>query len=208
MSSQTDDEPDLDSILDFFAEERIALADARAQVAWHELQLKELAKAHPEAAAMLPPFSEHTKADLRSDELNATLSRINPTLKLTGEEEDYWMQLWDFAGANFGVTEDQFDEMTRERLAGIIDAGLLGLAAKQQLSRSRSPGTASLYQRVRELKKAGITQLQMCARLDAQKCPLPDLVAWRDLTWRAAFLSPKYNGSVKKWLSKITSVTS
>ncbi len=96
-------------------------------------------------------------------------------------------------------------------MAGIVDARLPEILATQKTqtwSRSRNPGTAALYDRVRELKNAGHTQLQMCERLDAQKWPLPDLVAWRDLTWRAAFLSPKYNGAVKKWLSKITSVTS
>ena len=131
-------------------------------------------------------------------------------LKLTGEEEDYWLQLWDFARANLGVTEDQFDDMTREQLAGIVDAGLPDILAKQQRnkwSRSRSPGTEALYDRVRALKQAGYSQLEMCDRLDAKKSKLPDLVAWRDLTWRAAYLSPKHGGAVKKWLSKVTAVT-
>lgn len=210
MNSPTDDNPDLERILELFAAEEIALFDARAQVAWHERALADLAKEHPEAAALRPPVSEFAAADLRSDELNAILNRINPPLKLTGDEEDYWLQLWDFARANLGLTEDQFDDMTREQLAGIIDAGLPDILAKQQRnqwSRSRRPGTETLYARVRELKKEGHSQLEMCVRLDANKSKLPDLVAWRDLTWRAAYLSPKYNASVKKWLSNIRPVT-
>ena len=210
MSSQTDGEPDLEGILEIFAAEEIALFDARAQVAWHERALADLARAHPEAAALRPPVSEFAVADLRTDELKDTLGRINAALKLTGEEEDYWLQLWEYAHADLGVTEDQFDDMTREQLAGIVDAGLPDILAKQkrnQWSRSRRPGTETLYARVRELKKEGHSQLEMCVRLDAQNSKLPDLVAWRDLTWRAAYLSPKYNGSVKKWLSKIKPVT-
>ena len=210
MNSPTDDDPDLGGILELFAAEEIALFDARAQVAWHERTLADLAKAHPEAAALRSNVSKFTAADLRTDELKDPLGRINAALKLTGDEEDYWLQLWDFARANLGLTEDQFDDMTREQLAGIVDAGLPEILAKQQRnqwSRSRRPGTETLYARVRELKKEGHSQLEMCVRLDANNSKLPDLVAWRDLTWRAAYLSPKYNGSVKKWLSKIKPVT-
>ena len=206
----TDDESDLDSIVELFAAEEIALFDARAQVAWHERALADLAKAHPEAAALRSNVSKSTAADLRTDELKDPLGRINAALKLTGEEEDYWLQLWDYAHADLGVTEDQFDDMTREQLSGIVDAALPDILAKHQRnqwSRSRRPGTETLYARVRELKKEGHSQLEMCVRLDAQKSKLPDLVAWRDLTWRAAYLSPKYNGSVKKWLSNIRPVT-
>ena len=210
MNSPTDDDPDLERILELFAAEEVALFDARAQVAWHERALAGLAEAHPEAAALRAPVSEFTIVDLRADELKDALGRINAALKLTGDEEDYWLQLWDFAQANLGVTEDQFDNMTREQLAGIVDAGLPDILAKQQRnqwSRSRSPGTEALHDRVRELKKMRNTQFQICERLDAQNCQLPDLVAWRDLTWRKAYRSPKYNGAVKKWLSKIKPVT-
>ena len=210
MNPPTDDDPDIERILELFAAEEIALFDARAQVAWHERALADLAKAHPEAAALRPPVSESTMADLRTGELKDALARINAALKLTGEEEDYWLSLWDYSQANLDLTEDQFDEMTREQLAGIVDAGLPEILAKQQRnqwSRSRSPGTKALYARVRELKEEGHSQLEICVRLDAQNSKLPDLVAWRDLTWRAAYLSPKYNGSVKKWLSKIKPVT-
>jgi hypothetical protein len=41
MNSPTDDDPDLDRILERFAAEEIALFDARAQVAWHERVLAE-----------------------------------------------------------------------------------------------------------------------------------------------------------------------
>ena len=44
MSSPTDDEPVFDSVHELFAAEEIALFDARAQVAWHERVLAELAK--------------------------------------------------------------------------------------------------------------------------------------------------------------------
>ena len=64
--------------------------------------------------------------------MNAILKRINPPLKLTGEEDDYWLQLWDYAHADLGVTEDQFDDMTREQLAGIVDAGLPEKASKRR----------------------------------------------------------------------------
>ena len=210
MSAPTDNEPDLDSIHELFAAEEIALAEARSIVEWHEHRLAELTKAHPDVAALRQPALNTTLAALRGDDLNAILNRINPLLKLTGEEEDYWLQLWDYARANLGVTEDQFDDMTREQLAGIVDAGLPDILAKHQRnpgSRSRRPGTETLYARVRELKKEGHSQLEMCVRLDAQNSKLPDLVAWRDLTWRAAYLSPKYNGAVKKWLSKIKPIT-
>jgi hypothetical protein len=129
---------------------------------------------------------------------------------LTGDEEDYWLQLWDHAHANLGVTEDQFDDMTREQLAEIVDAGLPDILVKQQQNqwpRSRRPGTEALHARVRELKQEGHSQLEICVRLDANNSKLPDLVAWRDLTWRKAYLSPRYNGAVKKWLSKIKPVT-
>src|SRR2546421_12066866 len=132
MNSPTADDRDLERILEVFAAEEVALFDARAQVAWHERALADLAKAHPEAAALRPPISEFTMADLRAGELKDTLGRINAALKLTGDEEDYWLQLWDLAHANLGVTEDQFDDMTREQLAGIIDAGLPDILAKQQ----------------------------------------------------------------------------
>ena len=130
MNSPTDDDPDLEQIHELFAAEEIALVEARAQVAWHERALAELTKAHPEVAAMRPPVFECMVADLRIDELKDALSRINAALKLTGEEEDYWLQLWDFARANLGVTEDQFDDMTREQLAGIVDARLPEILAK------------------------------------------------------------------------------
>jgi hypothetical protein len=239
LDSPTDDEPDLDSIVELFVTERIGLADARAQVAWHEHQLKELAKAHPEAAALLSPDSEYTKADLRSDELNATLSRINPTLKLTGDEEDYWLKLWDYARANLGVSEDEFDGMTREDLAAVVEAGLpsvpfpvtsddsASVAAggaddnfpvqmssppkgqRNKWARSRSPHAGILHASVREMemKSGGLTQLQMCDRLDALKLRPSDLVGWRHLTWRSAYQSTQYRGPVKKWLSNVTSVT-
>jgi hypothetical protein len=58
------------------------------------------------------------------------------------------------------------------------------------------------------MKAEGLSQLQMCERLDAQKLRPPDLVSWRNMTWRAAYRSPEYNGTVKKWLSKVTAVTS
>ena len=100
MNSHTDDEPDLESIHELFASEETALAEARSRVTWHEHRLKELTKAHPAAAALHQPALELTLSAFRKDELDAILKRINPTLKLTGEEEDYWLQLWDFAGTN------------------------------------------------------------------------------------------------------------
>jgi len=210
MNSPTDDDPDLEQIHELFAAEEIALVEARAQVAGHERALADLAKAHPGVAAMRPPVSEYTVADMRTDELKESLSRINSVLKLTGDEEDYWLRLWDHARANLGVPEDEFDGMTREKLAEIVDAGLAGVLAQQQRkqwSRSRNPGTITLRETVREMKVAGLTQLQMCERLDARKSRPPDLVGWRHLTWRNAYLSAKHGGSVKKWLSKATAVT-
>lgn len=127
MNSPTDDEPDHESVIDLFFAERIALVKARAEVAWHEYQLKELAKAHPAVAGKLPPLSDYTLADLRSDELNDSLDRINAALQLTGEEQDYWLRLWDYARGNLGVAEDEFDSMTREKLAAIVGAGLPGV---------------------------------------------------------------------------------
>jgi hypothetical protein len=210
MSSPTDDDPDLEQIDELFAAEEIALVEARAQVAWHERALAELAIAYPEVAALRPPLSEFTVADLRTEELKDALGRINAALKLTGDEEDYWLSLWDHARANLGVPEDEFDGMTREKLAEIIDAGLAGVLAQQprkQWSRSRNPGTITLRETVREMKQPGLTQLQMCEQLDARKLKPPDLVGWRHLTWRKAYLSAKHGGAVKKWLSKATAVT-
>lgn len=179
-----DESPNPEHIFDLFAEVEIALAQARAQVAWHERRLTELAKAYPDAAVLRQPAAAITLADLRSDELNETLSRINSSLKLTGEEPEYWMRLWDHALANFGVTEDEFDDMTRERLAAIVEAGLLKVPTvppedlpaipepapvaapaaqlRQRWSRSRKTGTSRLYELVREMKEEGISQLGMC----------------------------------------------
>jgi hypothetical protein len=210
MNSPTDDDPDLEQIHKLFAAAEIALVEARAQVAGREWALARLAKAHPGVAAKRPPVSEYTVADMRTDELKDALSRINPALKLTGDEEDYWLKLWDYARANLGVNEDEFDGMTRERLAAIVEAGLPSVPAPQkrkQWSRSRNPGTAFLYATIRGMKEAGLTQIQMCERLDAQKLKPSDLTGWRDLTWRAAYLSPKYNAAVKTLLSKATAVT-
>lgn len=225
------DDTDAEQIFDLFAEEEIALAQARTQLAWHEHRLAELVKAYPEFAALRQTAQEITLTDLRSEELSTALTRINSALNLTGEETDYWLRLWDHALANFGVTEDQFDDMTRERLAAIVEAGLLttpkvpqpeDLRAipepapavvqpvtqpRQRWSRSRKPGTSRLYELVRAMKVEGISQLGMCERLDAQKSNMPDLVGWRDLTWRTAYLSPKHGGAVRKWLSKATAVT-
>jgi hypothetical protein len=237
MNSPEDD-PDLD-VEDIFSQQRIALVQARAKLAFHKFELARLAKEYPEVAARLPPFEEYTVADLRTDELNEAVGRINVTmgLGLTGEEEDYWLRLWEYARANLGVGEDAFDGMTREKLAAIIEAGLqtgatspmssaepadadngavnkpalaeptLPIQHRNSWARSRSPHTETLYAIVRQMKALGLPQLEMCERLDAQKRRPPDLVGWRDLTWRAAYLSPKYNGAVKKWLSKATSVT-
>ena len=72
----TDDDPDLERILELFATEEIALFDARAQVAWHERAIADLAKAHPEAVALRPPISEFAVADLRTGELKDALGRI------------------------------------------------------------------------------------------------------------------------------------
>ena len=227
MNSPTDDDPDLEQIHELFAAEEIALVEARAQVAWHERALAELAKAHPGVAALRPPVSEYTVADMRTDELKDALGRINTALKLTGDEEDYWLRLWDYARANLGVPEDEFDGMTREKLAGIVDAGLPSVPSaetpdespadsdgetlpkeqRNKWARSRSPHAVGLYAIVREMKGEGLSQLQMCERLDARKLKPPDLVGWRNLTWRAAYLSPKHGGAVKKWLSKATAVT-
>ncbi len=55
MSEPTDNEPDLDRIHDLFADEEMALADARSKVVWHEHRLAELTKAHPDVAALRQP---------------------------------------------------------------------------------------------------------------------------------------------------------
>lgn len=57
------------------------------------------------------------------------------------------------------------------------------------------------------MKSQGLSQFKMCERLDAEKMKPPELVKWRDLTWRKAYRSPEYGGTVRKWLSKVTRVT-
>jgi hypothetical protein len=123
MNPPNDDDSDFDADELFYREES-ALIDARAKVASCEYELARLAKKYPQNAALRPPDSEYTVADLRTDELNKVLGRINSALGLTGEEQDYWLKLWDYARANRGVAEDEFDGMTREKLAAIIEAGI------------------------------------------------------------------------------------
>jgi hypothetical protein len=207
---QHDDSASPEQIFDFFADEEIALAQARAQVAWHERRLTELATKYPDIAVLRQPLHEITVAELRSDELNAALSRINSALKLTGEEPEYWMRLWDHALANFGVSLTAPAMPRSEELPTtpeLAPAAIPAAQLRQRWSRSLKPGTSELYDLVRAMKEEGISQRGMCERLDAQKSKMPDLVGWRDLTWRAAYMSPKYTGAVKKWLSKVTSVT-
>jgi hypothetical protein len=167
---------------------------------------------------------------LRSDELNWKLTRINSALDLTGAESDYWLNLWDYAHANLGVAEEQFDDIKREDLAALVEEGLPtvpvipqpealppvteavlpevpAVQQRTRWSRSRKLGTSQLYDLVREMRKMDFSHLEICERLYAQKSTLPGLVGLRDLRWRAAYISPQYGGSVRKWFSKVTSVT-
>ncbi len=241
MDPPTNHDPDL-SAEELFNREQTALVDARAKVACSAYELTRLKKEYSETAALHPPASEYTVADLRTDELRNVLGRINVALDLTGEEQDYWVKLWEYALAKGIVAADEFDEMTREGLAAIIDAGLpivddnlmisveshvergdsrntvVDQAAGESPSaptqprcrwaRSRSAHGINIARRVVSMKKGGLSQLEMCERLDAQNIKPPDLVGWRHLTWRAAYRDKRHGGSVKKWLSKVTAVTS
>jgi len=73
-------------------------------------------------------------------------------------------------------------------------------------ARSRDQALVDLCAEVRSMKAEGLSQLQMCERLDANNWPRPENAKWRHLTWRKAFRSEKYGRPVKVWLSKAANV--
>jgi hypothetical protein len=80
--------------------------------------------------------------------------------------------------------------------------------AKQAEHPKRRPGKqawATGLERVkgeiRELKKAKLTQAEICSRLGDKMRP-PN-AKWDGLTWLAAFRHPVYKNSVKSWISRL-----
>jgi hypothetical protein len=71
-------------------------------------------------------------------------------------------------------------------------------------ARSRDKKIVELEAEIREMKAEGLSQKEMCSRLDANKWELPSGARWRHLTWTKAYLSREFGRSVKKWLSKAT----
>jgi len=80
--------------------------------------------------------------------------------------------------------------------------------AKQAEQPKRRPGKhawATDFERVkgeiRELKKAKLTQAEICSRLGNKMRP-PN-AKWDGLTWPLAFRHPEYKNSVKSWISRL-----
>jgi hypothetical protein len=55
---------------------------------------------------------------------------------------------------------------------------------------------------IKSLNTEGLTQYEICERLDYLKYPRPPRVRWRHLTWTAAYRDSKSHDAVKTWLSK------
>jgi hypothetical protein len=118
------DEPSREELENEFLELQQAVVDARSACRRAEYELAHRTKEYPEIAARIPPIRDlQTLAETRSDELTSTLKRINRALGsgLTGEEPDYWLQLAAYAREKCGLTDDDFQDMTMERLAAFID---------------------------------------------------------------------------------------
>jgi hypothetical protein len=117
------DDKDPEDHADGILEAQLALVDARARL---EYELSRLTQEHPDTAAGTPPLEEYSVTDLRSDDLNGALLRINAALGLTGEESDYWLKLGAYARQRLSLSDDDLQHMTRERLAELIEDELDG----------------------------------------------------------------------------------
>jgi hypothetical protein len=59
----------------------------------------------------------------------------------------------------------------------------------------------NVRQQIREMRQAGLSQLEICRRLEDS--PRPSNAAWSNLSWPAAFHNPKYRAAVKSWISRL-----
>jgi|ERR1019366_7919312 hypothetical protein len=114
-----DQPPDLEE--EFYAAE-MGVVEARSALCQAEYELTRLGKEHPEIRRR--PDSD--PPDLRADLDQDALKRINAALKLTGKEVDYWLRLAAYAREKLGISDDDFQGMTRETLVGLIQEGLEG----------------------------------------------------------------------------------
>ena len=82
------------------------------------------------------------------------------------------------------------------------DAPLPTAVKPRQPGRARSRGETliALEGELRKMKAEGLTQREMCDRLDCNKQPRP-FCKWNQLTYSKAYRSKEHGGSVKKWLS-------
>jgi hypothetical protein len=92
-------------------------------------------------------------------------------------------------------------------LAVIPEAAQAADNHRNRSARSGSQALIDLQCFVRQMKAEGLTQREMCEHLDANRKLRPEGSRWAWQTWQKAYLSQKYTGSVKKWLSAAGRVT-
>jgi len=73
-------------------------------------------------------------------------------------------------------------------------------AVVQPKPRHQWPSDSKLNAKIRELREAKLTLIQMARRLDVDGFLRPETAAWRRLTWTTAYYSNKYGPAVRRWL--------
>ena len=69
-------------------------------------------------------------------------------------------------------------------------------------ARRKSLQLESLRKEVREMRRSGLTQREMCRRLSGR--PRPPSAEWAPLDWPDAYRHKKFGASVRKWLSSVS----